>query len=150
LVLSFVNKNNLVKYTLPKNLNTMKGRSKYLLTAFAVLAVILGFTNPEEKVHQEAVKSELNIVAQEFMATKGKEIFQSEFARNMVTMFADQVVKKIAQKKVTRINLGILSFTELEFQDKTNIVGIGAFNSVYIAPQMRGSLEELFQDKISQ
>jgi hypothetical protein len=128
----------------------MKGRQKYLLIALALLTVILSFTNPEDKVHQEAVKTELNFVAQEFMATKGKEIFQSEFSRNMAAMFADQIIKKIAKKKVTRFNLGILSFTELEFQDKTNIVGIGAFNTVFIAPQMRSKLEELFQDKIGQ
>lgn len=119
--------------------NTMyfnkKKNGLWLLGIFVFLLVLVA-TNPNEQMHQNEVKSKIMKILQKEI-DPSKEIL-GEFSSVVGSYFIEQMV----QAKVTRVNYFLFSTTNLNWDGKTRIIGIGMLNNIFIFPQIENAVNQ--------
>ena len=123
----------------------MRKKEKRYITLIIITIVVLVafFTNPNEKSHQDAVKTKVNSYMQKNISNKNNAL------ENILgAVFGGTVVNTIVNNIVSRDNYFLFSLTKINWEGKSNTVGIGAFGNVYISKKFDQALENGLIDNI--
>jgi len=103
-----------------------------------LLCGILIITNPPAEQHQIAVRE------------KAKEIllqqleYENQDAVDLgMTLFGNQLINQFMENMVHTDNYYFFSLTTISWQGKESIIGIGAFNKVWLTKKIDDKVEEV-------
>lgn len=130
-----------------------KRRRKGCLFFILLVAIALGafFTNPNEQMHRDAAKEKLDKIAGNMLEKYGiNPRLLSVLGIDSSAGFVDELIKK----HVSANNYLVLSTTMIRWDDRSQLVGIGAFGRVYISARveeiMQRELEKYLKEKIEE
>ncbi|MFV0392258.1 MAG: DUF4359 domain-containing protein [Paludibacteraceae bacterium] len=102
------------------------------------VCVIAYFTNPTKLQHQTVAKERLSKVADDLLAKYGVEKgLLGVFGKDLTGQLVDELV----QTHVSSDNYFLLSTTQVNWDGRSQIIGIGAFNNVFIPKKVDEILE---------
>lgn len=129
-----------------------KRRSKGCLFFIILIAIAIGayFTNPTEQMHQAAAKEKLNKVAENILKKYG--VNQSLLLKFGIDLSGD-LVDELIKYHISSDNYYVLSITKVNWDQRSQIIGVGAFNKVVISNKvdeiMEQELENYVKEKIN-
>lgn len=112
-----------------------------LLTSICLVLFIAILTNPNKEFHKSNIKlrvyKEMNIDTLKKENTNIFDIFKdisNSFGKSMV----DNTVDNLLQVD----NYYLFSFTKVNYQGQTKIIGMGAFNQIFLFVNLKQLIEE--------
>lgn len=118
------------------------------LIIIVIIAGIAIKTNPEEKIHREAAKAELDnfIKEQKELKSQNTESVLQKAGLALGEVFGTALIDELINQTVTRENYYVFSTTNFTFNGKTKVIGFGAFGIVYITEEVSEALKEEFPE----
>ncbi len=120
-------------------------RSGCLFFIIILLAVCVGayLTNPPEEVHKEVARQKLEKIAENTLAKYGVgNNVLSSLGLDAGSVF----VKQLLDNHISSDNYYLFSLTKLNWEGNSYIIGVGAFNKVFISNKVDEIAEKAIDD----
>ncbi len=110
----------------------------FILLLLIVVAMFAYFTNPMQEMHKEATGERINMV---FEKTLDKYGLSNSVLGALGSDIAELFVAVFVEKHVSSKDYFLFSTTQINLDNKSQIIGIGAFNKVFISGKVDEALE---------
>ena len=128
----------------------MRKATYFVILILVALVVIAYLTNPDERQHQAAAKEKLHQIADNLLAKYGIE---PGFISGLGIDITDQFVNKLIESHITVDNYFLFSTTNVTWDGRSQIIGIGIFKQVFISNKadeiLQQELENYVKEKIN-
>jgi len=128
----------------------MRKATYFVILILVALVVIAYLTNPDERQHQAAAKEKLHQIADNLLAKYGIE---PGFISGLGIDITDQFVDKLIESHITVDNYFLFSTTNVHWDGRSQIIGIGIFKQVFISNKadeiLQQELENYVKEKIN-
>lgn len=121
----------------------MKFRYFFLLV-IVVLLVAAFFTNPSEQQHKEVLRTQLTKVIDESMAERQDDIVTVSAWK----LAGPQITEMFLKNNFSVDDYKVLSLTKINWDNQSYIVGVGAFDKVWITKRLNKELADTIIDQI--
>lgn len=109
---------------------------------FAIVALILCIaaflTNPKEEEHEAAVRDKAKEILKKQLDYKNQDAI--DFG---MTLFGDNLIDQFMQNSVRVKNYYFFSLTSIAWQGKETVVGLGAFNHIWLSKKIDEKADEI-------
>lgn len=129
-----------------------RGRRKgcFFYIILIAIGVAAYFTNPTEEMHKAAAKARLEKIANEMLNKYGVE--KSIIAKLGISI-SEQFMDDMINNQVSSDNYYLLSTTKVNWDGRSQIIGVGVFNHVFISNKvdeiLKKELENTVKEKIN-
>lgn len=120
----------------------MKKGTLFLLLLIG-LAVVAYLTNPPKEVHQAAAYKKMNQIVENTMSRYGIE---NKLLSSLGVELSDKFIGELLEKQISSDNYYVLSLTKLNWENESYIIGVGAFNKVYISNKVDDIAQKAIDD----
>lgn len=128
----------------------MRKATYFVILILVALVVIAYLTNPDERQHQAASKEKLHQIADNLLAKYGIE---PGFISGLGIDFTDPFVDSLIESHITVDNYFLFSTTNVTWDGRSQIIGIGIFKQVFISNKadeiLQQELENYVKEKIN-
>lgn len=116
-----------------------------IISAFSLIAI---FTNPTQEMHKEKVKEKINSFLQTSLTQNIQEAEDDYegFGYFLGNRLGTSIVKYAVNELVIRKNYFLFSTTNITWAGKTQVIGVGAFGSVFLSKKLDEKYEKMIQE----
>ncbi len=109
-----------------------------------VLLIIGALTNPTQDRHKEAVKNKLNIIMQKSIkdSMKNSDSGAEQIGSALGLMLGGAILDRIIESTISSDSYVLFSTTNVTWEGKTKIIGVGVFGNVFISDEIDKALKE--------
>ena len=125
----------------------MKKAPYFLLLVLVLLDDVANLKNTNEQQHQAAAKEKLHKVAENLLAKYGIE---PGFIPGSAINFTDPFVDSLIEKHVSAHNYYLFSTTNVEWEGQSQIIGVGAFQNVFISFKADVLLQQELENSVKE
>lgn len=110
----------------------------FLFLLLIAVAVFAYFTNPTKEMHQQAAKVKVEKISENLLAKYG---LQEGLLGSLGMEITEPFVADLLEKHVTSKNYFLFSTTQVEWDNQSQTIGLGAFNKVFISNKVDEIIE---------
>ena len=116
------------------------------LFVIGLLLLIAVITNPNEDRHKEVVKAKFNSYVQMSMPKELSEADDEggQASQGLAMMLGGAMIDGIIANIVTTDNYVIFSTTNVSWEGKSKVIGIGVFGNIFLT----GKLDEVLEERL--
>ncbi|NLO71121.1 MAG: DUF4359 domain-containing protein [Porphyromonadaceae bacterium] len=115
----------------------------FLLILLAAVIVGAYITNPDEQLHKEAVSVKMDKIVGNILEKYGlNNNLLSSIGNDVTNKFTGQLI----DSRISADNYFLFSLTKLNWENEDYVIGIGAFNKVYISKNVDEIAERAIDD----
>jgi len=123
----------------------MKNKQLLIWLTISLLIVLAFSTNPPVEKHRAEVKNKFGTILQKSLAENidknGGDKQGLDIGTTFSSMFGSIILNPLIDSYISDDNYLLFSVTKLKWNDKTNVIGFGAFGKVYISDNLGQKLE---------
>lgn len=108
-----------------------------IVSLFAIL--LLAFTNPKDEEHKAAVKAKANEFIQKSMKQNAAS---SDGLGALGALFGSYIINQMVDMGVTRNNYLLFSTTNLTYEGKSRMIGVGLLGNVFITSKIDEAIKK--------
>lgn len=119
----------------------------YVLLVILLMSAV--FTNPSPTKHRKAVKEKLEHYITQYAERNAKEAAQNEWeklGRSLGASLGLTLIDPLVHQVVQRENYFLFSLTTVDWDGKSNIIGIGLFGKVFLSPKIDKTLQKMMEE----
>lgn len=108
---------------------------QYLLIGLCIFTIITALTNPKTEKHKEEVKLKINEFLEKKLDKTNNETNNqwSNAGSTLGNAFAKTMVNTMVDNMVSSSNYILFSTTNITFEGKTKIIGVGILGNVFLS-----------------
>ena len=126
-------------------MNNKNLRTWIILPVLSVFLVIALSTNPPVERHREEVKTKFGTMLQKSLAenmnNNGGNNPGVAIGTAFSSMFGSVILNPLIDSFITADNYVFFSVTKLKWNEKSNVIGFGAFGQVFITNDLKNKLK---------
>lgn len=111
---------------------------------FGLLILVAVMTNPNQAVHEEALKAKVNSYLQKSMTDELSESNNEweQAGQALGFLFGGAIIDKVITNVVTVDNYVVFSITKISWGGESRLIGIGIFGNVFLTSKLDEALNE--------
>jgi hypothetical protein len=114
------------------------------LIIIGALLFIGALTNPTQDRHKEAVKNKLNVIMQKSLkdSMKNSDSGAEQIGSALGLMLGGAILDRMIESTISSNSYVLFSTTNVTWEGKTKIIGIGVFGNVFISDEIDNALKD--------
>ena len=115
--------------------------SRFLLVAVAAIAIIAAITNPKKEDHRDVLKRLITSKVIDNSADESSSQTNLEVAGSAIAMTLGMKAIDVMLESIVSVDSYVFfSLTRVTYQGDSRIIGIGAFDNVWISSKVRDAV----------
>ncbi len=129
----------------------MSQRIKTSSLYYALLAIFLlgaALTNPSPEKHRKAVKDRLEHYLTQYTEQSTQKTSQNtweKLGKSLGASLGFALMEPLVHEVVQRENFVVFSLTKVDWDGKSNTIGIGLFGKVFLSPKIDDTLQKMME-----
>lgn len=118
------------------------------LVLLGMVVILAAVTNPSVGDHRDAVKEKVHKHLKEKFADTADDTEGSwgEIGNSLGLALGAVLLDPMVKKVIRVDNYVLFSLTRAEWEDDSNVIGVGLFGHVFLSPKMDEKLEEVVEE----
>jgi hypothetical protein len=114
------------------------------LIIIGALLIIGALTNPTQDRHKEAVKNKLNVIMQKSLkdSMKNSDSGAEQIGSALGLMLGGAILDRMIESTISSDSYVLFSTTNVTWEGKTKIIGVGVFGNVFISDEIDKALKD--------
>ncbi|WP_264537296.1 DUF4359 domain-containing protein [Flavobacterium sp. N1736] len=116
----------------------------YVILGITLFIAILALTNPAQEIHKEKVRIKLTEFYETEMAKEDNTATNqfSQAGKSMGMILAKSMINMVIDNAISSSNYILFSTTNVTWEGKTKIIGIGILGNVFLTSQIDDAIKK--------